>query len=211
MFTGIVEETGRVKSLTAGRLTIEAHEVLQDVKLGDSIAVNGVCLTVTEYGSDFFTADVMPETVRCTSFAQLKRGSLVNLERALLPNTRMGGHLVSGHIDGVGTIKSFKDEGNAVLMEITAAAAIMNLIVVKGSVALDGISLTVAALKDDSFTVSLIPHTRQVTSLRERKKGDIINIENDIIGKYVQRFMAIRDTAKKDERITYDFLRENGF
>ena len=211
MFTGIVEETGRVKSLTAGRLTIEAQDVLQDVKLGDSIAVNGVCLTVTEYGSDFFTADVMPETVRCTSFAQLKRGSLVNLERALLPTTRMGGHLVSGHIDGVGTIKSFTDEGNAVLMEITADSSIMNLIVVKGSVALDGISLTVAALTDDSFTVSLIPHTRQVTSLRERKKGDIINIENDVIGKYVQRFMAIRDTAQKDERITYDFLRENGF
>ena len=212
MFTGIIEEVGSVQSVGGGCLAIKARKVLQDVQLGDSIAVNGVCLTVTSFDGNSFQADVMPETIRRTSLSELKTGSPVNLERALTLNTRLGGHIVSGHIDGVGKIVSLREEKNAVLMKISADGDILRYIVEKGSVALDGISLTVAEVKEGDFTVSLIPHTRQVTNLSHKRAGSLINIENDIIGKYVEKLLAPREVqATAASRITMDFLKNNGF
>ena len=212
MFTGIIEEVGSVHSIGGGRLTVRAARVLQDVQLGDSIAVNGVCLTVTRFDSGSFDADVMPETIRRTSLAELKKGSPVNLERALTLQSRLGGHIVSGHIDGVGTIRSMKEESNAILMKISADKNILRHIVEKGSVALDGISLTVAEVTDSDFTVSLIPHTRQVTNLSYKKAGSVINIENDVIGKYVEKLLQPQEAPQENvSRITMDFLQNNGF
>ncbi len=221
MFTGIIEELGTVERMGGGSLVIGAKKVLTDVEVGDSISVNGICLTVTSFDSRHFTADVMPETVRRTSLSELRQGSPVNLERALTLSSRLGGHIVSGHIDGTGTIVSMKEEGNAVLMKVAADAAILRGIVEKGSVALDGISLTVAAVTDEDFTVSLIPHSREVTNLSTKKKGSLINIENDIIGKYVEKMMqgaylpeAEGKPPKAKEaasKLTRAFLLENGF
>lgn len=213
LFTGIVEELGVIRSMTGGSLVIGASKVLEDVKVGDSIAVNGICLTVTAFDSAVFHADVMPETIRRTSLMNLGKGSTVNLERALTLSTRLGGHIVSGHIDGTGKIVSFTEEGNAILMKISADSNIVGHIVEKGSVALDGISLTVASVDSGSFKVSLIPHTREVTNLGTKKPGDPINIENDIVGKYVERFMQLQNDGSnvKTSGITAAFLAENGF
>ena len=216
MFTGIVEEVGRIKAIGSGVLQVSASRVLEDVQLGDSIAVNGICLTVTEFNSGSFRADVMPETVRRTSLAELKIGSPVNLERALTLSSRLGGHMVSGHIDGVGRIVSLKDDKNAILMKIAADADILHYIVEKGSVALDGISLTVAAVTDRDFTVSLIPHTRQVTNLGSKGEGSLINIENDVVGKYVEKLLLPRQSARKDGQpeagsVTMEMLLKSGF
>ncbi len=205
MFTGIVEEVGKVKSIGGGKIVIEAKTVVADVRVGDSICVNGVCLTVTEFDDKSFTADVMPETIRRTSLFELKIGGMVNLERALTLSSRLGGHIVSGHVDGVGKILSLKNEANAVLMKIQAEPKILRYVVEKGSVALDGISLTVASVDLSSFTVSLIPHTREITDLKEKKIGSLINIETDIIGKYVEKL------ASNSGGITKDFLSTNGF
>lgn len=214
MFTGIIEEVGKIKHIKGGQLAIEAVKVLADVQLGDSIAVNGICLTVTSFDSRHFTADVMPETIRRTSLAELEKGSLVNLERALALNSRLGGHIVSGHIDGTGKIISFTAEGNAILLKVAAKSNILNYIVEKGSVALDGISLTVAAVSDNDFTVSLIPHTRAVTNLHSKKAGSLLNIETDIIGKYVEKMLkpAFKaDPVAKQAKLTKAFLLEHGF
>ena len=213
MFTGIVEEVGTVRRVGGGTLSIDAEEILTDVRLGDSIAVNGVCLTVTSFDKNHFEADVMPETVRRTSLAELRRGSLVNLERALTLASRLGGHIVSGHIDGTGRILSFTEEGNAILLKISAEAGLLRYIIEKGSVALDGISLTVTEVTSQDFTVSLIPHTREVTILGERKAGDPINIENDVIGKYVERFLTVSQPEKQEKKsaLTAEFLLQNGF
>lgn len=214
MFTGIVEEVGTVKSIGNGILRIQAAKVLEDVRLGDSIAVNGICLTVTDFGADSFQADVMPETIRRTSLGELKLGSPVNLERALMLNSRLGGHIVSGHIDGTGRIVSLKEDKNAVLMKIEAEGSILRYIVEKGSVALDGISLTVAQVTSRDFTVSLIPHTRQVTNLSAKGEGSLINIENDVVGKYVEKLLQPAEgsaAATPKSSITMDFLRQNGF
>lgn len=216
MFTGIVEEVGRIKAIGSGVLQVSASRVLEDVQLGDSIAVNGICLTVTEFNSGSFRADVMPETVRRTSLAELKIGSPVNLERALTLSSRLGGHMVSGHIDGVGRIVSLKDDKNAILMKIAADADILHYIVAKGSVALDGISLTVAAVTDRDFTVSLIPHTRQVTNLGSKGEGSLINIENDVVGKYVEKLLQPRQDARNEGQpevgsVTMEMLLKSGF
>ena len=209
MFTGIIEEVGTVRKIGGGTLAIDAAKVIEDVHLGDSIAVNGVCLTVTSFDREHFEADVMPETVRRTSFAELRKGSPVNLERALTLASRLGGHIVSGHIDGVGTVTDLRREGNALLLKVAASPALLRGIVEKGSVALDGISLTVAA-------VSLIPHTREVTNLRAKRAGSRLNIETDIIGKYVEKLMAAKDagqTAAPEAAggITPAFLARYGF
>ena len=210
MFTGIVEEVGQVKAVGNGTLQIQATKVLEDVKLGDSIAVNGICLTVTG-----FQADVMPETIKRTSLGELKLGSPVNLERALTLSSRLGGHIVSGHIDGTGRIVSLKEDKNAILMKIQADGAILRYIVEKGSVALDGISLTVAQVDSRDFTVSLIPHTRQVTNLSAKGEGSLINIENDVVGKYVAKLLQQPADESVDaaaqSSITMAFLKENGF
>ena len=217
MFTGIIEEVGALERLAGGEIAIRAEKVLEDVALGDSIAVNGICLTVTHFDAAHFTADVMPETVRRTSLAELKRGSRVNLERALTLRSRLGGHIVSGHIDGVGTIAAMQEEGNAILLTVRAGADILRYIVEKGSVALDGISLTVARVSAADFTVSLIPHTREITNLREKCSGSRLNIETDILGKYVEKlFPGVRtqgesDAPKSAGKITMDFLRQQGF
>jgi len=201
-----------VNRIGGGSLVIDCHKVLEDVQLGDSIAVNGVCLTVTHFDKSSFTADVMPETVRRTSLAELKKGSPVNLERALTLASRLGGHIVSGHIDGTGEIVKFADEGNAILMTISAGLELLRYIVEKGSVALDGISLTVAKVTDSDFTVSLIPHTREVTNLGSKKTGSPINIETDVLGKYVEKMLqGQREPQQSQSTLTLDFLRENGF
>ena len=183
MFTGIVEETGKIRSAqtggTSGRLDIEADIVIEGTKIGDSIAVNGVCLTVVELGTDGFTADVMPETAERSSLGKCRPGDKVNLERAMAADGRFGGHIVSGHIDGTGRIESLEDDGIAVWVSIRAEKALLKYIVEKGSVAIDGISLTVAYVDGDRFKVSVIPHTGEATMLLEKKPGDTVNLEND--------------------------------
>ena len=217
MFTGIIEEVGALERLAGGEIAICAKKVLEDVALGDSIAVNGICLTVTHFDAAHFVADVMPETVRRTSLAELKRGSRVNLERALTLRSRLGGHIVSGHIDGVGTIAAMQEEGNAILLTVRASDDILRYVVEKGSVALDGISLTVARVSAADFTVSLIPHTREITNLREKRMSSRLNIETDILGKYVEKlFPEARtkgesDAPKSAGGLTMDFLRQQGF
>ncbi len=217
MFTGIVEEMGSVKNIVYGsssiKLSIECTTVIEGTVKGDSIAVNGICLTVTELGENWFAADVMPETMRKTGLEKLKPGGKVNLERALRLTDRLGGHIVSGHIDGTGTITGLKKEDNAVLITITAPEQIMKYIVQKGSVALDGTSLTIAELTSNTFTVSLIPLTRGFTILGTKSIGDRVNIECDIIGKYVEKMLKGEtlesEPSKRD--LSAEFLREHGF
>ena len=217
MFTGIIEEVGEVRRVlsgsTAGEIAIRAKTVLEGTKLGDSIAVNGVCLTVTGLLGDGFTADVMPETLRRTNLGRLGAGSRVNLERAMAADGRFGGHIVSGHIDGVGTITEQRREANAVWVRIAADREILNLIVEKGSVCIDGISLTVAALHNDSFQVSVIPHTGSQTTLLTKAVGEPVNLENDVVGKYVQRLLqpAAPQPKPTQSRINMEFLAEHGF
>ena len=207
MFTGIVEEVGRLKSLDGGRIEISCAKVLDDVKIGDSINTNGICLTVVDFGDNFFAADVMPETFRRTSLDELKRGGLVNLERALQVGGRFGGHIVSGHIDGVGKILSIRPEGNALVVDVAAENFLLKQIVPKGSVALDGISLTVVDAGNKNFSVSMIPHTREVTNFQSKRVGSPVNIETDVLAKYVERLM----TFKTSTDVTKDFLAANGF
>lgn len=216
MFTGIVEEKGKIRRISSGGVSavveISACRVLEGTKLGDSIAVNGICLTVTSIGRDFFTADVMAETMRRTSLSMCRAGSEVNLERAMAADGRFGGHIVSGHIDGTGTIASMKREENAVWVKISAGKPILDLIVEKGSIAIDGISLTVAEITERDFSVSVIPHTGEETILLSKKPGDPVNLENDIIGKYVQKLMSVSaDDENSESGISMDFLRECGF
>ncbi|WP_288748673.1 riboflavin synthase [uncultured Treponema sp.] len=203
MFTGIVEECGTVldvlKNGVSGSVLIQASTVLEGTKTGDSIAVNGVCLTVTKLTKSSFTADVMAETFRRTNLGNLGKNSRVNLERAMAADGRFGGHIVSGHIDGTGIISRIKEEGNAVWIYISAPQSILNLIVEKGSVAVDGISLTVAAVSDKEFAVSVIPHTRENTALSGKKTGAVVNLENDIIGKYVQKLTGTAQINESSE------------
>lgn len=212
MFTGIVEEIGTVKKIARGQkayLEIQADKIFSDIHIGDSIAVNGVCLTVTGFSGKIFTADVMNETFSRSSLGSLKTGSHVNLERAMSANGRFGGHIVSGHIDGTGKITNIKKDGNAVWYKISADENIIKYTVEKGSIAIDGISLTVARVEMDNFSVSIIPHTSEKTILSEKKTGDTVNLENDIIGKYVERFLNFNKTGKSS--ITMDFLSKYGF
>ncbi len=213
VFTGIVEEMGSVKNIVYGsssiKLFIECATVIEGTVKGDSIAVNGICLTVTELGEKWFAADVMPETMRKTGLEKLKPGRKVNLERALRLADRLGGHIVSGHIDGTGTITGLKKEDNAVLITITAPKQIMKYIVQKGSVALDGTSLTIAEVTSNTFTVSLIPLTRGFTILGSKSIGDEVNIECDIIGKYVEKML--KGEILESEHLSAEFLREHGF
>lgn len=215
MFTGLIEELGTVKSLqraqTAFQLTVAADTVLKDVKIGDSIAVNGTCLTVVACGKSEFTADVMPETVRRTVLSALKPGDTVNLERTMALGDRFGGHIVSGHIDGVGEILQKKQDENAVVVKIAAAKPLLRYVIEKGSVAIDGISLTVVACGKTWFSVSLIPHTASATTLGWKKEGDAVNIETDMIGKYVERLLTYSPEENKSSAITMEFLQKNGF
>lgn len=218
MFTGIVEEIGEIIDIKKGsqsaQLTIRGDVVTNNSKIGDSIAVNGVCLTATTISKNVFTADVMAETMRRSSLGSLSKGSKVNLERAMAADGRFGGHIVSGHIDGTGTIKSLKKEDNAVWVTIEVERKLIKYIIEKGSVAIDGISLTVAKVTDTTFSVSIIPHTAKETILLKKKENDIVNIENDIIGKYVDKLLNYKDTADDESnksKINMDFLSKNGF
>ena len=192
MFTGIVEEVGRVSSRDGYRLKINAGRVLEDVKLGDSIAVNGACLTVVEFGPDGFAVDLAPETLRRTSLEQAGAGNAVNLERALAAQDRMGGHIVQGHVDATGTITGFTPEADCYIMEVEAPESLAPYIVEKGFIAVDGISLTVVQRMGDRFTISVIPFTMQNTNLHEREIGDRVNLEADILAKYVESLLAAR-------------------
>ena len=215
MFTGIIEETGQIqkieKSPLAARVTIQCQKVLSHTKIGDSIAVNGICLTVTSLSPQAFTADVMAETLRRSSLPQASVSTPVNLERAMPANGRFGGHIVSGHIDGTGTITDIRQEEIAVWYTISAAPGILRYIVEKGSITLDGISLTVAAVSPKDFQVSVIPHTRQETSLSSKKTGSLLNIECDIVGKYIEKFLSPQATDVPPSRLTESFLMEHGF
>ena len=218
MFTGIIEELGTVKKLSqrenGARITLGASKVLEGTKLGDSIAVNGVCLTVTKLGSNYFAADVMAETMRRSSLGTLKNGSPVNLERAMAADGRFGGHIVSGHVDSMGTIAAIQPEDNAVWYTINADGKTLHYIVEKGSITIDGISLTVAYVDDSCFKVSIIPHTRQETNLSSKGIGDKVNLECDIIGKYVEKLLTPVPAEVKEEKqsnITEEFLRKYGF
>ena len=208
MFTGIIEETGIIRAIgasgTSGEIAIRASKVLEGTKIGDSIAVNGICLTVTSMSHDGFTADVMPETIRRSSLKNASSGDAVNLERAMAADGRFGGHIVSGHIDGIGRIASKKTEENAVWVRITASREILRLIVEKGSITIDGISLTVAQVDGDGFSVSIIPHTGSETTLLKRREGEIVNLETDIIGKYVEKLMMEREGIGKHEQTVDD-------
>ena len=214
MFTGIVEEIGTVRTLRRGAhsavLSIDARTVLERTRLGDSIAVNGVCLTVTSLGATQFSADVMHETLRRSNLGALHAGSPVNLERAMAADGRFGGHLVSGHIDAVGTIRRIQRDDNAVWYTVEAVPGLLRYIVEKGSITIDGISLTVASVEADRFSVSLIPHTAACTVLGYKRPGDTVNLETDIIGKYVEKLL--RPAPETVQRgITLEFLAENGF
>ena len=222
MFTGIVEEIGTVEEIKSGRssavIMIKADKVLEDTKIGDSIAVNGICLTVISVGSGCFSADVMHETLNRSSLAKLSRGSLVNLERAMAADGRFGGHIVSGHADGTGLITDVRRDDTAVWYTVKAAPEIMRYIVEKGSITIDGISLTVARVSESDFAVSAIPHTVAETVLKKRRKGDIVNLETDIIGKYVEKLMFSRGEntdkgthTKTQSLITKDILTKYGF
>ncbi len=223
MFTGLIEEVGIVRCVdkSRGKIYVEARFVTSDTKrkplaIGDSIAVNGACLTVVDFSSGGFTADVMPETFRRTGLGELSKGRPVNLERAMAADGRFGGHIVSGHIDGCGKILQIEEEGNAVLITISAGDGILRQVAEKGSIAIDGISLTVAKVTGQDFTVSLIPHTVKMTNLLSRKVGDMVNLETDILAKYVERLLSFGGnsgnlTENKKISITRAFLAENGF
>lgn len=198
MFTGIIEEIGTIAAMppsgAAGELTVSCRTVLENTRIGDSIAVNGICLTVTRINRGSFTADVMPETIRRSSLSQQKTGGRVNLERAMTLNGRFGGHIVAGHIDGTGTVTGIRQEANAVWYRIEYPQNLLAGIIEKGSVAIDGISLTVAETGDSPkpwFSVSIIPHTIGETILDQRRPGDLVNLETDVIGKYVRRSLEV--------------------
>ena len=215
MFTGIVEEKGKIRYIQlggeSGVLSVKAKKVLQGTKIGDSIAVDGVCLTVTSLQPDGFTADVMTETIRRSSLGSCKAGSQVNLERAMAADGRFGGHIVSGHIDGTGVVRSMVREENAVWVSIETSPQILRLIVEKGSICIDGISLTVAKVDEAGFQVSVIPHTGEETTLLEKVPGNLVNLENDVIGKYVEKLLGLNKKEKKESGITMEFLEKFGF
>ena len=218
MFTGIIEEIGTVKQMIPGkesyRLTVSAQKVLEGTKIGDSIATNGICLTVTAIHGNSFDADVMAETVRRTNLSSLHAGSRVNLERALTLSSRLGGHIVSGHIDGTGTITSMVREDNAVWITVAAKGELLKYMIEKGSIAIDGISLTLAYVDEECFKVSVIPHNGEETILLKKKPGDTVNLECDLIGKYVEKLLGCRQETEKRPMsggITEAFLIENGF
>jgi riboflavin synthase len=210
LFTGIIEETGRIRRFemngSSGRLEISADKVLQGTKIGDSIALNGICLTAVRITPSGFSADVMAETVRRSSLQHARAGDTVNLERAVMEGGRFGGHLVTGHIDGTGVIKAVRREENAVWYEIAVSPEIWRLVVEKGSIALDGISLTVAKTEPGVFFVSVIPHTIEMTTLKTKRPSDTVNLETDLIGKYVQKLIAPYSVEGTGRGLTMEYL-----
>jgi len=215
MFTGLIEEIGSIESVAmsakSAKITIKAKTVLEGVKLGDSICTNGVCLTVTEFDSGKFSVDVMAESMRRSNLKNLRKGDEVNLERALKLSDRLGGHIVSGHIDGTGKIESYVKEDNAVWITVSAGPELLRYIIEKGSIAIDGVSLTVAYVDDEVFKVSIIPHTKDVTTLLNKQPGQEVNLECDMIGKYIEKLMSFGTRPAAKSNIDMDFLARNGF
>jgi riboflavin synthase len=217
MFTGIIEEVGILEGLNIGNgfgvMEIKCNVVLQDTKIGDSIATNGVCLTVKEKSSNSFKAEVMGETLAKSNLGSLKSGDKLNLERALRLSDRLGGHIVSGHIDGVGKIVSIKEEKDGTWFTISAPKEVLKYVIYKGSIGIDGISLTVAEVNDEMFKVSVIPHTLENTILLNKKINSKVNLECDLVGKYIEKLFAPQNEKKEVEEnhITMEFLRDNGF
>lgn len=216
MFTGIIEEIGEIKSIKMGAdsavITIQARKVMEDIHIGDSIAMNGVCLTVTSHDRNSYSVDVMHETLRRTNLGQLKSGSKVNLERAMAADGRFGGHIVAGHVDDPGTITSMEKDDNAIWITVSTTPSVLRYIVEKGSITIDGISLTVARVDDKSFAVSVIPHTGAHTTLLDKKPGDTVNLETDMVGKYVEKLLFCEKEEKKaSSGITMEFLQSHGF
>lgn len=217
MFTGIIEEIGQIESVQKGSksavLHIRCNEVLDGTRVGDSIAVNGVCLTVTSMNNHGYTADVMAETLERSSLGSLRSGSRVNLERAMPADGRFGGHIVAGHIDGTGTIVEISKDETAVWYRVRTEPDILRYIVEKGSITIDGISLTVARVSREDFSVSIIPHTQGNTTLADRRTGDIVNLETDIIGKYIEKLLQPKEPEQEQDgsKLTLEFLAEHGF
>ena len=219
MFTGIIEELGTIAHMDRRpdsiRLTIQAHKVLEGTQLGDSIAVNGVCLTVTDMTDSTFSADVMHETMRRSSFSTIKSGSQVNLERAMQVGGRLGGHIVSGHIDGIGHVARIATDGIARVITISIPKDMEPFIVEKGSITIDGISLTVAAVDGEGFSVSTIPHTVAQTNLSQRRQGDPVNLETDVVGKYIEKLLRPEETKPhtpaNESTLTKEMLLRCGF
>ena len=217
MFTGIIEEVGVIRSIKKGAqsaiITIEANTVMSDIHLGDSIAMNGVCLTVTSFDANSYNVDVMHETLRRTNLGELKSGSRVNLERAMAADGRFGGHIVAGHVDGTGTITSMTKDDNAIWIQIKTDTSVLKYIVEKGSITIDGISLTVASVDEKGFAVSVIPHTGAHTTFLEKKPGATVNLETDMIGKYVEKLLGFQkqEEEKTSSNITMEFLSSHGF
>lgn len=220
MFTGLIEEIGTISSIKKGsdssEITIKSRKVIEDIKLGDSIATNGICLTVTSFSSNSFTVDIMSETLKVSSLSSLSTGDKVNLERALKFSDRLGGHMVSGHIDGTGDIISFKAEDNATIITISTSSDFLKYIIYKGSIAIDGVSLTVFYVDDSIFKTSIIPHTSSVTTLLDKNVGAKVNLECDMIGKYVEKLLLTNDKSdrsnnKSKNDISVNFLSDNGF
>ena len=213
MFTGIIEEIGKVKAIVRHansiKLTIAVKKILEDIHIGDSICTNGVCLTVTTFDDSSYTADVMPETMNRTNFKDLRINDLVNCERAMPANGRFGGHIVSGHIDGIGEISKMTKDDKAVRIRIETRPEILRYIVEKGSITIDGISLTVTDVTSFDFGVSIIQHTQDETTLTKKKIGDTVNLENDIVGKYIEKFVG-NITAQYDEKLL-NLLKDNNF
>ena len=214
MFTGLVEEVGKVLDIVVENniwiITFDCKQIIKDISIGDSIAVNGVCLTVKEFNDNSFKADAMAETIRKTNLGFLKKDNQVNLERALKMGDRLGGHIVSGHIDGTGIIEGFQEEGDALWISISAPKDILRYIVYKGSVAIDGVSLTVSYIDEEKFKVTIIPHTKEATILIKKNTKDLVNIECDIVGKYIEKFLRPID-FENESKIDRNFLKENGF
>jgi riboflavin synthase len=219
VFTGLVEEVGIVRRIERARdsahIRITAEKILTDIQIGDSIAVNGACLTVVSYSKGEFVADAVPETLRRTALGRLQPGDRVNLERALSLHSRLGGHIVSGHVDGLGYVREIGSEGIASVYTIETNPDLMRYIVEKGSICVDGVSLTVMDTRDNTFRVSIIPHTGQHTSLSDARIGQAVNLECDIIAKYVEKMVASlaggMPAKQVDSAISLDFLRNHGF
>lgn len=214
MFTGLIEDRGTVRELrrenSRVRLTVGTAIPTAELRIGESVAINGICLTVVAVGNGTFTADVSPETLECSTLGDLSAGSRVNLERALRLSDRLGGHLVSGHVDAVATITERRPDGNAVRFTFRIPVAVNRLIAEKGSVAIDGISLTVNKVTDETFDVAVIPHTLAETTLHEKKAGDRVNIETDLIARYIARLLGV-EGARPEEALSLDFLAKHGF
>lgn len=215
MFTGIVEELGKVilieKNTKSAKIKISVELVTEDLKIGDSVAVNGVCLTIINFSPTHITAEIMMETLEKTSMRSIRSGDRVNLERALRVDDRLGGHIVSGHVDGIGKIISKKNDGIAEVFDISYPPEVKKYLAKKGSVAIDGISLTIVEVKSDYFRLSLIPHSLNNTTLGFKKSGDIVNIEIDVLARYIERLFSTKKFEEREPEISKDFLIENGF